>query len=133
MARWARHHQISTRRGGAGHNPALRALADGATAPPLLRLALERRGGREHLRNFAAAASYPTLGAAADALNVKRFTLVGQINRLERDLGGQLLERAVRGRPMRLTALGRRAKRAINKAFPDQAASNTPLRRTDGS
>ncbi|MGW9032333.1 hypothetical protein ACWGQ5_51830 [Streptomyces sp. NPDC055722] len=59
MARWARHHQIPTRRGGAGHNPVLRALADGVTAPPLLRPALERRGGREHLRNFAAAASYP--------------------------------------------------------------------------
>ncbi|MEU3078539.1 TniQ family protein [Streptomyces laurentii] len=125
MARWARHHQIPTRRGGAGHNPALRALADGVTAPSLLRRALERRGGREHLRNFAAAASYPNLGAAADALNVKRFTLVGQINRLEQDLGGPLLERAVRGRPMRLTALGRRAKRAIDKALPGQATSPT--------
>lgn len=133
MARWVRHHQIPTRRGGAGHNPALRALADGVTAPPLLRPALERRGGREHLRNFAAASSYPTLAVAADALNVKWFTLVGQINRLERDLGGPLLERAVRGRPMRLTALGRRAKKAINKALPDRAASNTPLQRTEGS
>jgi DNA-binding transcriptional LysR family regulator len=66
----------------------------------------------------AAAASHPALGAAADALNVKQFTLVGQINRLERDLGGPLLERAVRRRPMRITALGKRVKRAISKAIP---------------
>ncbi|MBP5892481.1 LysR family transcriptional regulator [Streptomyces sp. LBUM 1483] len=116
MARWARHHQIPTRRGGAGHNPALCAVA----APPLLRPALHRRGGRDHLLNFAAAASYPTLGAAAEALKIKPLTLVRQVSRLERDLGGSLLERASRGRPMRLTPLGKKARKAIRKAFPDQ-------------
>ncbi|SHL54900.1 TniQ family protein [Streptomyces yunnanensis] len=115
MARWARHHQIPTRRGGAGHNPALRALANGMAAPQLLRPALHRRGGREHLLNFAAAASYPTLGVAAQALKIKQFTLIGQVNRLERDLGGPLLERAARGRPMRLTPLGKKVKRAISR------------------
>ncbi|MGP3980711.1 hypothetical protein [Streptomyces sp. KR80] len=78
MARWARHHQIPTRRGGASHNPALRALADGIAAPRLLRPALHRRGGREHLLNFAAAASHPTLGVAAQALKIKQFTSSGR-------------------------------------------------------
>ena len=62
---------------------------------------------------FAAASSYPSLGAAASGLGLNTFTLVAQINRIERELGGPLLVRAERGRPMTLTPLGRKVLRAI--------------------
>ncbi|WP_349816923.1 LysR family transcriptional regulator [Mycobacterium antarcticum] len=38
-----------------------------------------------------------------------QFTLVNQINRIEHELGAQLLIRADRGRPMQLTDAGARA------------------------
>lgn len=43
---------------------------------------------------------------AAEALGINQPTLVTQINRLERDLGQTLLERAERGRAMELTSFG---------------------------
>jgi DNA-binding MarR family transcriptional regulator len=55
---------------------------------------------------FAAAIGHQTLSDAAEHLGIAQSTLVTQINRLKRDVGGPLLERAERGRPMALTALG---------------------------
>jgi DNA-binding transcriptional LysR family regulator len=46
----------------------------------------------------------------------KQSTLVTQINRLERDIGGPLLERAERGRPMSPTALGEQVLAALHRA-----------------
>ncbi|MFF2406110.1 LysR family transcriptional regulator [Streptomyces sp. NPDC058092] len=57
--------------------------------------------------------AYLSLGEAASGLGLNTFTLVAQINRIERELGGPLLVRAERGRPMTLTPLGRRVLRAI--------------------
>ncbi|MGW2719432.1 hypothetical protein [Streptomyces sp. NPDC001492] len=48
----------------------------------------------------------------------KEDTLINQVSRLARDLGGPLHERAERGRPMKLTALGRRVVKAT-KAWLD--------------
>jgi hypothetical protein len=59
--------------------------------------------------------SHPTIGTAATALGLNPPTLVTQINRLERDLGGQLLTRAERGQPMVLTPLGRKVIAAIRR------------------
>jgi DNA-binding transcriptional LysR family regulator len=42
--------------------------------------------------------------------------LVTQINRLERDIEGPLLERAERGRPMNPTALGEQVLAALHRA-----------------
>ncbi|WP_277328072.1 LysR family transcriptional regulator [Streptomyces sp. JH14] len=53
-----------------------------------------------------------TLGAAARDMGVNGPTLVTQINRLASELGGPALERAERGRPMKLTPLGKRVVRA---------------------
>ncbi|MDO0930158.1 LysR family transcriptional regulator [Streptomyces sp. TG1A-8] len=52
---------------------------------------------------------------AARALNINRSTLVNQINQLEAVLGQPLLERATRGRAMKLTSFGKRVVTAINK------------------
>lgn len=123
MARWAHVHNIPLRpRGGASHSQALRAADQAHRAPRILRPALSGQGASERLSRFAAASAYPGLSAAANGLGLNTFTLVGQINRIERELGGPLLVRAERGRPMTLTPLGRRVLRAI-RTSQDGAAS----------
>lgn len=67
------------------------------------------------MSRFAAASPYPSLGAAASGLGLNTFTLVAQINRIERELGGPLLVRAERGRPMTLTPLGKKVLKAMRK------------------
>jgi len=62
---------------------------------------------RQRLDRFVAAVSYPTMSEAAAALGINQSALVTQISRLERDLGHPLYERAERGRPMRLTPVGK--------------------------
>jgi DNA-binding Xre family transcriptional regulator len=117
LARWAKTHRIPLRgRGGPSHQANLRAAEIGAAAPTLLRPALNDIHGWERLRRFAEAASYPTVTAAAAALGLKQAPLTIQIRRLERDLGGPLLERAERGRSMRLTALGRKVVAAYRRS-----------------
>ncbi|MFE7128145.1 LysR family transcriptional regulator [Streptomyces sp. NPDC057617] len=114
MARWAKTHNVPLRsRGGASHDLALRAIDDASRAPRILRPALSGQGAFERLSRFAAAAAYPSLGAAATGLSLNAFTFVAQINRIERELGGLLLTRAERGRPMALTPLGKKVLRAV--------------------
>lgn len=117
MARWAKTHEIPLRgRGGASHHAMLRAADRSRAAPKVLRPALTSAGGWDRLRRFVAAARFPTIGAAASALGNHQSTLTNQIHRLERDLGGQLLVRAERGRPMALTVLGTKVARAVQQA-----------------
>jgi hypothetical protein len=114
MNRWAKTHNIPLRpRGGASHNNVRIALAQATIAPPALQPALTGPGACDRLRRFAAAVEHPTITAAATALGIHQGALTMQINRLERDLGGQLLTRAERGHPMRLTPFGRKVVAAI--------------------
>ncbi|MET9530114.1 LysR family transcriptional regulator [Streptomyces sp. NPDC006649] len=116
MARWAKTHNIPLRpRGGSSHSQVLRAIDQASRAPSILRPALGGQGASERLSRFAAASDYPSLGAAASGLGLNTFTLVAQINRIERELGGPLLVRAERGRPMTLTPLGKKVLKAIRK------------------
>ncbi|RJQ83396.1 LysR family transcriptional regulator [Pseudonocardiaceae bacterium YIM PH 21723] len=116
MARWAKTHNIPLRdRGGASHDEIRVTLAQASTAPRILRPALNGHGAWERLQRFATAARYPTITAAATALGLHQGPLTIQIHRLERELGGQLLERAERGRPMQLTPFGRKVILAIRK------------------
>lgn len=78
-----------------------------AEFPPLLKDALQGNHGQERLQRFAAISNYPTLRAAVRSLGLNQPSLSRQIRDLERDVGGQLLMRAERGRPMHLTRLGR--------------------------
>ncbi|MEV7078585.1 LysR family transcriptional regulator [Streptomyces sp. NPDC093516] len=121
MARWAKTHNVPLRpRGGSSHSKALRATDQASRAPRILRPALGGQGARERLSRFAAASAYPSLGAAARGLGLNTFTLVAQINRIERELGGPLLVRAERGRSMSLTPLGRKILRAIRTHQRDE-------------
>jgi hypothetical protein len=115
MNRWAHNHNIPLRaRGEASHQRSPH--AEDAGAPAILRPALKEIRGWQRLQQFAAAARYPTISAAADALGLHQSTLTMQIARLERDLGDQLLVRAERGHPMSLTAFGLEITRAIGLA-----------------
>lgn len=116
MARWAHTHKIPLRpRGGASHDAALRAGEQATGIPAVLRDALKSPSGRQRLERFVAALPYPTVTEAARALGIHQSTLVTQINRLEKDLGQPLIERAERGRRMRPTRFGRSVAAAVGQ------------------
>ncbi|MHA7957308.1 LysR family transcriptional regulator [Streptomyces sp. L500] len=116
MARWAHTHNIPLRpRGGGSHDTALRAADQAADTPALLRKALTSPYAWQRLDRFVAALPYSTTREAARALGISQPTLSTQITRLERDLGQPLLERAERGRAMKLTSFGKRVVTAARK------------------
>ena len=110
----------------------VRAAETADAAPTLLRPALNDSHGWERLRRFAEVSTYPTITAATAALGLKQGPLTTQIHRLERDLGSQLLQRAERGRPMRLTALGTQVVAAYNGLGRDRTASVPADSQRDG-
>ncbi|MET9296661.1 LysR family transcriptional regulator [Streptomyces sp. NPDC003077] len=125
MARWAHTHRIPLRaRGGGSHDTALRVPDEAAQSPAVLRKALTSPYARRRLDRFLAATAYPRMREAAQALGINPSALVTQINRLERDFGQPLFERAERGRAMKLTSFGRRVSAAVQKVSvpvkPDQ-------------
>ncbi len=116
MARWAHTHNIPLRpRGGASHHTALSTSDRAADLPAILRKAFTGPYAGQRLSRFLAAHSYPTLTEAARDLDIHETSLVIQINRLERDLGQPLLERAQRGTAMKLTRFGKRVVAAARK------------------
>jgi hypothetical protein len=100
----------------------LGSVTDGRSVSRLLQLLAEdpqplpgvRAGQRigERGRN---AIGYQTPSDAAQHLGITQSTLVTQINRLERDIDGPLLERAERGRPMTATPLGEQVLAALQQ------------------
>ncbi|MFF2134330.1 LysR family transcriptional regulator [Streptomyces sp. NPDC058193] len=115
MARWAHTHSIPLRpRGGASHQTVFRTADEAEALPVILRKALTGPYARQRLARFLAAQSYPTLTEAAQDLGIHQSALVIQINRLERDLGKAVLERAERGRAMKLTPFGEKVIAAIS-------------------
>lgn len=116
MARWAHTHNIPLRpRGGASHHTALRTPDQAADAPEILHEALTGPNAWQRLERFAATLLYPTVTEAARSLGIHQSTLTTQINRLERDLGRPLIERAERGRRMRPTPFGRKVAAATER------------------
>lgn len=116
MHHWARIHSIPLRARGGSYQPTPRDIAVAADPPVILRPALPDICGWRRLQRFAATTAYPTIRAAAYALGLHPGTLSGYINRLERDLGGQLLVRARQSQPMKLTAFGAEIVIAIDLA-----------------
>ncbi|WP_228183494.1 helix-turn-helix domain-containing protein [Streptomyces anulatus] len=109
MARWAHTHNIPLRpRGGASHHTALRAPEQATDAPAILRAAMTSSNARQRLERFAAALPYSTVTEAARALGIHQSKLTTQINRLEKDRGRPLIERAERGRRMQRTPFSRK-------------------------
>jgi len=115
MARWARRHSIPLRsRGGVSHREHLADQVAADTVPVLIRPALAGVGGWQRLERLAIAAQFPTMTAAARHLSAPG--LIGQIERIEAELGFRLFVRAQRGRAMQLTDDGRRVLSAIRTA-----------------
>jgi len=79
-----------------------------ADTPRDLRSAVQgQRGGWTRLERFATAMTYPTLTEAAVAIGINRTTLIGQLHRLEIDLGEPLYHRATpEGQTQRPTRRG---------------------------
>ncbi|MFF6780977.1 LysR family transcriptional regulator [Streptomyces sp. NPDC012510] len=77
--------------------------------------ALTSTNALQQLERFASALPYPTVAEAARALGMHQSTPTTQINRLERDLGRPLIERAERGRRMRPTPFGRKVAAATKR------------------
>ncbi len=100
MTRWAHAHQIPLwPRGAASHDSFLRTT----DLPAEIRKALTSPYAAEPVRR---SHRPPDAKEAAERIGITQSALVVQINRLDRDIGGPLLERAERGRPMSPTPLG---------------------------
>jgi hypothetical protein len=129
MARWAHFHQIPLRpRGGASHHSAQRTTDQARDLPAPVAKALTSPYAWQRLNRFAAAIGYQTLGDAAEHLGITQSTLVTQVHRLERDIGGPLLERAERGRPMRPTPLGEQVVAAFQRSSQPSARVRLKLK-----
>jgi TniQ/Bacterial regulatory helix-turn-helix protein, lysR family len=116
MGRWAHLHQIPLRpRGGTSHESFLRTINQAAGLPAPIAKALTSPYAWQRLNRFAAATGYRTLREAAGHLGITQTTLAVHINRLERDIGGPLLQRAKGGRPMSPTPLGEQVIAALHR------------------
>jgi hypothetical protein len=104
--RAAHRYGIPVRQAGvASRPPMIRSLGD--EVPRDIRRAVEGGlAGRQRLHRFQQAMAFPTIEAAADHLGVYQCVLVKQLQRLERDIGVQLYQRAKRGKSMRPTQRG---------------------------
>jgi hypothetical protein len=119
MARWARFHEIPLRpRGGGSHDSYLRTADQAVDLPAPIAKAVTSPYAWQRLNRFAAAIGYQTLREAAEHLGTTQPALTSQIERLELDIGGPLLERAERGRPMRPTPLGEQVLAALHRTAP---------------
>jgi hypothetical protein len=95
--------------------------AAAAAAPPMLRPAITGPNAWQRLHRFAEATRHPTLGQASTALGIQLPVLIGHLNRLEREFGQPLQERAGLRRTASPTTLGRKvtaAVRATRRANP---------------
>jgi DNA-binding transcriptional LysR family regulator len=75
-----------------------------------------QRSGWTRLERFATAMAHSTLTDAAAAIGIDRTTLIGQLTRLEADVGAPLFQRATpKGRPHRPTRRGAALLQALNQ------------------
>lgn len=116
VARWAKIYDIPIRpKGGASHVKTFDERQVVQRAPALLQPALAEVGGWERLQRFADAARYVTLTVAAAELGLAHGRLTIQIKRIEHEIGHQLIIRAERDHPMKLTDAGKRVVKAVDK------------------
>lgn len=116
VARWAKIFGIPLRpKGGASHVKTFDERHVVERAPALLHPALAEVGGWERLQRFADAARYVTLTVAAAELGLAHGRLTIQIKRIEHEIGHQLIIRAERDHPMKLTDAGKRVVKAVDK------------------
>lgn len=94
-------------------------LPDHSNVPELLLPAVATRAGWQRLQRLSQAAAYGSFAEAQRALNIFGSTLALQFSRIERDLGGPVLIRATRQKPMQLTPLGERVIAALQQCERD--------------
>ncbi|WP_225080677.1 LysR family transcriptional regulator [Streptomyces sp. CoT10] len=99
---------------------AVRTVNEAEALPAVLRDALTSPYARQRLSRLLAARTCPTPTEAARDLGIHQSALVTQINRLERDLGQALFERAERGRAMKLTPFGETVTAAASTVIIDR-------------
>ncbi|AXH34475.1 LysR family transcriptional regulator [Humibacter sp. BT305] len=84
---------------------------------PLLRRILVGQDAMQRAERFLIVARHDTMTAAATELGVTLSILANQIRRIGIDAGGPLIQRAFRGQPLALTALGSDVHRELSRAF----------------
>lgn len=85
----------------------------------LLTAALTGHGAAQRAQRFVVVARHPTLTSAAKELGVASAVLSSQMKLLSVAVGGQVLRRAERRRPLALTPLGVRLVRELERALRD--------------
>jgi len=127
MGRRAKAYNIAIRPPGGSSHGRSREVAMAAAEFPMLRPALTDTVSWERLKRFAAAADHHSIRSAARTLGTHSSCLSKQIDRLERDLGGQLLIRTpTRYQPMQLTPLGTEITAAVRKALKTDGIDANP-------
>lgn len=106
VAAAARRNGIVPRAPGVASHPDLITKLDPAIAPDIRSAVEGQLRGWQRLRRFQQVMGYPSLTSAGKDIDVHPGTLVHQLHRLERDVGGQLLHRATSATPMRPTDRG---------------------------
>ncbi|OBJ42542.1 hypothetical protein A5630_20755 [Mycolicibacterium mucogenicum] len=112
LSLWAKRQCIPVRR---GPRHSLDELRTNDKIPELLIPALVGIGGWERLMRFVSVLEYPSFSKAAQSLHVSTGSVIVAVLRLERDLGGRLVDRWQNSRPMRPTALGHRVQLAATR------------------
>lgn len=120
-----RHQAVPLRpRGGASHRN--HRAADGL--PKELAQALTGQAGMQRVQRFQHVAAAPSINQAAKRLGISQATLTQQIHRIERAVGGPILNRNARNnQPHTLTPLGTRLLRQANRALGDPVCEEGPL------
>ncbi|WP_298741167.1 TniQ family protein [uncultured Microbacterium sp.] len=84
---------------------------------PLLRRILVGQDATQRAERFLIVARHDTMTAAATELGVTLSILANQMRRIGVDAGGPLIQRAFRGQPLALTALGADVHHELSRAF----------------
>ncbi|MFJ6138833.1 LysR family transcriptional regulator [Kitasatospora sp. NPDC092286] len=96
---------------GASHASTLAVQAKATAAPLILQKVMTGYGAPERLRRFAVMTSHRSMAGVAREIGARSSTLFAQLNRIEREIGGNLFHRP--RRPLVLTPLGERLLAAI--------------------
>lgn len=102
----ARRCGIASRSPGVVSHPDMITELDPAIAPDIRRAAEGQLRGWQRLRRFQQAMAHDSLTIASQHIDAHVSTLISQFRRLERDVGGQLYQRATVTNPMRPTERG---------------------------
>ncbi|WP_406415214.1 TniQ family protein [Streptomyces sp. NBC_00873] len=112
IMRWLRTHKLTRPTDPKGQRRFSRPTHDFGDADPLLQPVLSNNYHLRRLRIFLRVAGYPMFATACDEHGLSRTAVNKAFKQLEADLGGQLVDRASKGRSMQLTEFGQRVARA---------------------